>query len=75
MGYCYGLAGYGNGLLGGFWWVMPLLFWGLVITGIVLAFRSHNRRDRHQALNVLKHQYALGNITRDEFMTRKKDLQ
>lgn len=75
MGYCYGWGGYSSSILGGYWWIMPLLFWGLVISGIVLLFRTNNKRGSYQALDVLKHQYALGRISREEFLTRKKDLQ
>lgn len=74
MGYCYGWGGYGS-TLGGFWWIMPLLFWGLIITGIVLLVRSNRKKGSYQALDTLKNEYALGRITREEFLTRKKDLQ
>ncbi len=74
MGYCYGLSGY-ESALGGFWWIMPLLFWGLIITGIVLLIRSQRNRSSREALDILKHEYALGRISREEFITRKKDLQ
>jgi putative membrane protein len=75
MGYCYGWGGYGSSLLGGYWWIMPLLFWGLIITGIVLLVKSNKNRGNYQALNILKEEYALGRISREEFLTRKKDLQ
>ena len=74
MGYCYGLNGYSSGLLGGYWWIMSLLFWGLIITGVVFFIRSQKNRSSREALSILKHEYALGNITREEFKTRKKDL-
>jgi putative membrane protein len=74
MGYCYGLSGYGS-TLGGFWWIMPLLFWGLIITGVVLLVRSNRKKGSYQALDTLKHEYALGRISREEFISRKKDLQ
>ncbi len=75
MGYCYGWGGYGSTFLGGSGWIMPLLFWGLIITGIVLLFRSNRKRGSYQALDTLKHEYALGRISREEFLARKKDLQ
>lgn len=75
MGYCYGLTGYGSNLLGGYWWIMPLLFWGLIITGIVFIFRPLRRKGSYHALDTLKKEYALGRISREEFLTRKKDLQ
>ncbi len=75
MGYCYGWGGSGTSILGGFWWIMPLLFWGLIITGIILLFRVVKKRNSGNALNVLKEEYALGRMSREEFLTRKKDLQ
>ncbi len=75
MGYCLGLTGYGSSLLGSYWWITPLLFWGLIITGVVFFIRSQKNRSSREAISILKHEYALGNITREEFKTRKKDLQ
>ena len=75
MGYCLALNGYGGTFLGSFWWIMPLLFWGTIITGIVLLFKSNNNNGSQEALAVLKHEYALGRISREEFLNRKKDLE
>lgn len=74
MGYCYGWSGFGS-YLGSFWWIIPLLFWALIITGVILLVRSNRKKDSQQALNTLKQEYALGRINREEFLTKKKDLQ
>lgn len=75
MGYCYGLSGYGSNFLGGYWWLMPLLFWGLIITGIVFLVRANRKKGSYQALDTLKHEYARGRISREDFLERKKDLK
>lgn len=75
MGYCYGLGAYGSSFLGNYWWIMPLIFWGLIITGIVVLFKAFKNSGSRRALDILKEEYALGNISREEFLERKKDLQ
>ncbi|ADQ15136.1 hypothetical protein [Halanaerobium hydrogeniformans] len=78
MGYCLALGGYGGiggNFLGSFWWLMPLLFWGTILTSIVLLFKSKNNSGRREALAVLQHEYALGKISREDFLQRKKDLK
>jgi putative membrane protein len=58
--------------------VMMLVFWGLVIAGIVLAVRwrvgqgGGPRSDR--ALDILRERYARGEIERDEFEAKQRDL-
>jgi len=51
--------------------VMMLVFWGLVIVGIVLVIKCLTTPGRgatsDQALDVLRERYARGEITRDEF--------
>ena len=59
--------------------VMMLVFWGLVIAGIVLAIRwlagqgERSRSDR--ALDILRERYARGEINKDEFEARQRDLR
>ncbi len=75
----------GSGMMGGFswWWFMPIffiLFWGLVILGIVALVRNlsgsrgadSSRVD--SALEVLKKRYARGEIGKEEYEEKKKDL-
>jgi putative membrane protein len=58
--------------------VMRLLFWGVVIVGIVLGIRSlmGQGRQSHQdaAMDILRERYARGEITREEFGSMKRDL-
>ena len=72
-------------MMGGFgwWWLMPIffiLFWGLVIWGIVALVRGlsgsggadFSRAD--SALEILKVRYARGEIDKEEYDEKKKDL-
>jgi len=58
--------------------VMMLAFWGLVIAGLVLGIRwmVHQGRGARSdsALDILRQRYARGEINREEFETRKRDL-
>lgn len=81
MGYHY----YNDGLMGywgmGFGAIFMLLWWALIIAGIVALVRwiskeSHGRARTHEksALEILKERYAKGEIGREEFEEKKKDL-
>ena len=72
--------------IGGAWGlgmlVMMLVFWGLVITGIVLLIRwlvgqgggPGPGRGPDRALEILRERYARGEINKDEFEARRRDL-
>ena len=75
----------GPWMMGGFgWgWFMPIImivFWGLVIWGIVALVRGIARSDTgsamhtDSALEVLKRRYARGEIAKEEFEEKKRDL-
>jgi len=55
-------------------------FWGLVICGIVVLVRrgsrGYGRTDSRSesALDILKRRYAAGEINKQEFEEKKKDL-
>jgi putative membrane protein len=59
--------------------LMMLVFWGVVIAGIVLAIRwlpsagGGSRPDR--ALEILRERYARGEINKDEFEAKQRDLR
>ncbi len=85
LGAVSGWQGGGWGMMGGFggWWFMPIfmiLFWGLVIWGIVALVRglSESRGSdsskTDSALEVLKKRYARGEINKEEYEEKKKDL-
>ncbi len=58
--------------------VLMLLFWGVVIAGIVVGIRwlVHQGRGPRSdsALDILRERYARGEIDREEFLARKRDL-
>ncbi|GMR08624.1 MAG: SHOCT domain-containing protein [Gammaproteobacteria bacterium] len=82
MGTLMGNTGtFGNGSMG-FGWILMILFWGLVILGIVallkwLSTRSADNspsRTAKTALEILEERYARGEIERQEFEQKKRDL-
>ena len=58
--------------------LMMLVFWGLVIAAVVLGVRWLVARGREgggdAALDILRQRYARGEIDREEFLARKRDL-
>lgn len=59
--------------------LMMLVFWVVVIVGIVLAIRwlvsqGRGTRPADAALDILRQRYARGDIGREEFEAKKKDL-
>lgn len=78
----YGMMG--SGMMGGFgWmWLMPV-FWililGLIIWAVVAAARRSGESDSptpsvDSALEILKRRYAKGEIDKEEYEEKKKDL-
>jgi putative membrane protein len=73
--------GYGGGW-GGLGWLGPLFmlaFWALVIIGVVFLVRYLVRHGRagggqESALEILKRRYARGEIEREEFEAKRRDL-
>ncbi len=66
----YGYGGY---------WILGLLFWILVLIGLVLLIKylwegGLSRREQESALDILKKRYARGEISKEEFEEKKKDL-
>lgn len=64
-------------------WGFGILFWVLLIVVLVVLVMNVNKgmggngRDRtdKSALDILKERYARGEIDKDEFEQKKKDLQ
>ncbi|MFO7964054.1 MAG: SHOCT domain-containing protein [Desulfobacterales bacterium] len=75
------MGDWGIGWLG---MVLMIVFWVLVVVGIVLLIKymvqsGSNRSNagvdsRPKAMEILKERYARGEITRDEFESIKKDI-
>ena len=74
------MGGWGMGWFGS---IFMLIFWGLVIVGLVLLIRwlvHTTRRDTgpaqggSRAMEILKERYARGEIEQEEFEQKKQDL-
>ena len=74
--------GMGPGMMGGWWgmgWIFMIIFWGLVVVGLILLIRylvriSKEGKVEESALDILKIRYARGEINKEEFEQKKKDL-
>lgn len=75
----------GTGMMGGgmgLWMIFNLFFWVLIIVGIVLVVawvigRSKGPEEsskEESALDILKKRYAKGEIGKEEFEEKKRDL-
>lgn len=55
-----------------------LLFWGLLFAAVVMLVKCSQSAKQNQeksALDILKERYARGEIQRDEFEQKKRDLE
>jgi putative membrane protein len=70
------------GWFGPFHFIIPLMFWAIIITAIVfLARRAFRWSDqpslagrRSPGLEVLEERYARGEVARDEYLQKKTDI-
>ena len=76
-----GQMGWGSGYGGMFGWASMLIWWALLIFGIALlakwlfgAFSGERRFGRSDAREILAERYARGEINRDEFEQKKREL-
>jgi putative membrane protein len=75
MGWGYGMGGFGS--------IIMIVFWIAVIVGIIFLVRwlvistggsGRLARSEDSALEILKRRYARGEINKEEFQEKKKDL-
>jgi len=75
--------GMGPGMMWGGWsmgWIFMIIFWGLLIVGLIFLIRylmgaTKAGRGEESAIDILKKRYARGEINKEEFEQKKKDLQ
>jgi putative membrane protein len=80
--YDWGWGMHPMGWMGGMWGIgmmfMMLFFWVLIIAAIVLGVRwlmsEGKERRSDSALEILRQRYARGEINKEEFEAKKKDL-
>jgi len=79
----WGSQGYGMWGMGWFGGIMMILFWGLIVFGVVLLIRYFTGdrwgsapmpRERNP-VEILRERYARGEIGTEEFEERKKVLE
>jgi putative membrane protein len=83
--YCgWGPGMMGWGQIGWFWPMGMILFWVLMIIGIILLIRGFRTAKgsvreagpaAESALEILKKRYARGEINKEEYLEKKKDLE
>lgn len=63
------------------WWMVyagiwMLIFWGVIVAGVVWAIGSFNPRSGVQdsALEIARQRYARGEISQEEFLRLTRDL-
>lgn len=78
-----GMMGWGNSGAGWMWHILMMAFWISVIVGIVFLIRwlvistrsgSEGARLGDSSLEILKKRYARGEINKEEFKEKRKDL-
>ena len=74
------MSGYGMGWFGG---ILMIVFWILILVGLIFLIKwliQSTSRDKttgsggNRSLEILKERYARGEIDKEEFESKKKDL-
>lgn len=74
----FGEHGWGMGFGMGWWWIIGLIIMVIIVWMIVKVINqnknSNTRVGNKSAFDILKDRYARGEIDKQEFEERKKDL-
>ena len=76
------MGSWGYGMMGWFGPIMMLVFWGLIILALILLIRwlwgiSQSKTEvkgSESPMDILKRRYASGEVDREEFEQKKRDL-
>lgn len=76
------MGSWGYGMMGWFGPIMMLVFWGLIILALILLIRwlwgiSQSKtevKESESPMDILKRRYASGEVDREEFEQKKRDL-
>ena len=69
----------GPGMMWGMGWIFMLIFWGLIVFGLILLIRwligmTKTVKSEESALDILKKRYARGEIDKEKYEQKKRDL-
>lgn len=74
-------GGYGSGALGFTGWIFMILWWAFIIIGVatllkwLTGYRGwRSRGEQKSPLDILEERYAKGEINKEEFDAKRKDL-
>ncbi len=72
----HGFEGMGFGMV--WWWIIGLILVAVIIWAVIRSTgqsnNPNNTANQKSALDILKERYAKGEIDKEEFEQRKKDL-
>ncbi|MBU1136903.1 SHOCT domain-containing protein [Patescibacteria group bacterium] len=72
------MTGYGYTPFGWLGWIFMLVFWALIIAGVVILAKrliKPEEKKSDSAMEILRKRYAKGEINKEEFERIKKDLK